>query len=207
MPEELPKIDVDTPEDLDYFIQGIRAHARKILELQAKEKDVNKEHLPLLYRAIDQWLLNGQIQVEPNMLVNGLSFSEYARQPREMEEYDQRLEKQLQDLIQQSEELTERAVEYRKALPTARAAALQRKQALLDEIAAEEAAIEARRLEARAAAGSSAEPELERTDEMVEALKTSLKELGALHRNMPRRNEAAVEQMEAATRVKQLFRA
>ncbi|KAK0534134.1 hypothetical protein OC834_001996 [Tilletia horrida] len=207
MPEELPKIDVDTPEDLDYFIQGVRAHARKILELQAKEKDVNKEHLPLLYRAIDQWLLNGQIQVEPNMLVNGLSFSEYARQPREMEEYDQRLEKQLQDLIQQSEELTERAVEYRKALPTARAAALQRKQALLDEIAAEEAAIEARRLEARAAAGSSAEPELERTDEMVEALKTSLKELGALHRNMPRRNEAAVEQMEAATRVKQLFRA
>ncbi|KAE8223113.1 hypothetical protein CF319_g3798 [Tilletia indica] len=206
MPDELPKIDVDTPEDLDFFIQGIRGHARALLEQHAKEKGIANIHLPLLQRAIDQWLLNGQIQVEPNMLVNGLSFAEYARQPREMEDYDQRLEKRLQDLIQQTEDLTERAVEYRKTMPSARAEALQRKQALLDEIAAEEAALQARKVEARAVAGSDeGRNALERTDEMATSLKASLHELDALQKSMPSRSETAADQMEAALRVRQLF--
>ncbi|KAL9936443.1 hypothetical protein V8E36_004511 [Tilletia maclaganii] len=206
MPEELPKIDLDAPEDLDYFVQGIRAHARKILEQHANEKGISKEHMPLLQRAVDQWLLNSQIQVEPNMLVNGLSFVEFARQPREMDEYDQRLERRVQDLLEQTEDLTERAVEYRKTMPFARAAALQRKQTLLDEIAAEEATLEARRLEARAAlAASGDKTELERTDAVLEALQTSLRELDDLQRSMPALLETAAEQTEAAARVRQLL--
>ncbi|CAD6889455.1 unnamed protein product [Tilletia controversa] len=208
MPDELPKIDIDTPEDLDFFVQGIRAHARSLLEQYSKEKGIASNHLPLLQRAIDQWLLNGQIQVEPNMLVNGLSFAEFARQPREMEDYDQRLEMRLQDLIHLIGDLTHKAIEYRKAVPSARVMALQRKQDLLDEIAAEEAAIEARKIQARANAGSDGDRHAhERTEEMAAALKTSMQELNDLPTSMLGRSENAAEYIEAAARVRQLFQA
>ncbi|KAK0568771.1 hypothetical protein OC861_001623 [Tilletia horrida] len=213
MPEELPRIDVDSPEDLEYFVQGIRAHALQILEKQTKEKGIAQEHLPLLFRAIDQaslradyWLLNGQIQLEPNMLVNGLTFTERANQPREMEEYDQGLFRKIGDLVQQTEELTERAIEHRKTLPSARVAALRRKQALLDEISAEEDALKAKALLRRVAQEKAQDEEaLERKDDMINSLQTSLQQFLTLQRSIPAKSEAAAEQVEAASRVRQLF--
>ncbi|KAK0552849.1 hypothetical protein OC845_001517 [Tilletia horrida] len=205
MPEELPRIDVDSPEDLEYFVQGIRAHARQILEKQTKEKGIAQEHLPLLFRAIDQASLRADY-LEPNMLVNGLTFTERANQPREMEEYDQGLFRKIGDLVQQTEELTERAIEHRKTLPSARVAALRRKQALLDEISAEEDALKAKALLRRVAQEKAQDEEaLERKDDMINSLQTSLQQFLTLQRSIPAKSEAAAEQVEAASRVRQLF--
>ncbi|KAK0556090.1 hypothetical protein OC846_001420 [Tilletia horrida] len=124
----------------------------------------------------------------------------------EMEEYDQGLFRKIGDLVQQTEELTERAIEHRKTLPSARVAALRRKQALLDEISAEEDALKAKALLRRVAQEKAQDEEaLERKDDMINSLQTSLQQFLTLQRSIPAKSEAAAEQVEAASRVRQLF--
>lgn len=70
-----------------------------------------------------------------NVLINGMTFSEYSKQAAATEPFDEALANRVDTLAEEVDELAERVVSCRKAIPTAYAQAVQRRSEALGTLA------------------------------------------------------------------------
>lgn len=156
MPKELPRVDLEHPSDLDFIVHAVGSYANAA----AKERLRSRSHLaasPLedtLAHAIERWTYAARTRLQPNVLVNGLPFAEYAKQAcgtstvwrcaalcagnadaAAIEPFDEHLAERVNALSDQVDATTEQVVECRRRVPGAIARAAKRRSDALDAFA------------------------------------------------------------------------
>ncbi|KAN0064809.1 hypothetical protein ACQY0O_001866 [Thecaphora frezii] len=128
MPEQFPKLNLDTPKDLDYVLHQIRKHAHHLAKLEFNDHiQRSKQFKHAWDKSVDVWTATARQKLEPNLLFNGYTLSEYSKQSKATEPFDEDLSKSVQLLAEQSDRLTEQVIGYRQSLPARRAEAMQRR--------------------------------------------------------------------------------
>ncbi|PWN47093.1 hypothetical protein IE53DRAFT_390776 [Violaceomyces palustris] len=199
MPEEFPKLNLDSPQDLDHVMTSIREYALNLADNQPAEVR------QALVKAIDQWITTARIKLEPNILVNGMTFSEYNKQAKEVEPFDEMLSVKVQNLSQEADKLTEQVISYRKRLPSERVAAMERREKVLESL---QRKVENERrgteLESRAMLVDLPEikVDLERKPQVAETLRKAVDEINSLQVSLIEQATAADEQTRLVKRLR-----
>ena len=130
MPRELPRVDLEHPSDLDFIVQAVHSYARDVGAERLRTRGRAAAALQdTLDQALARWVYAARTRLIPNVLVNGLTLAEYAKQETAMEPFDEALSQRVQALSDTMDEQTERVVDYRKSVPTAYAQAVARRAA------------------------------------------------------------------------------
>lgn len=90
MPKELPKVDLEHPSDLDYITDAVRRYALDVGKERLRARNHRDGPSPLeptMERALErvrvlltQWIYAARTRLMHNVLVNGLTFSDYSKQ-------------------------------------------------------------------------------------------------------------------------------
>ncbi|KAJ1018243.1 hypothetical protein NDA18_006402 [Ustilago nuda] len=143
MSGHFPRLNLDKPADLEHVLQVIDQHAHKVAQMEfGSELERDKALKAVVVKVIKRLTGATKAKIERNLLYNGMSLSEYARHSKGVEPFDEDLSRRLQVLNDQANTLTTEVIAYRKALPTRRAQAMERRAAVVR-------ALEARKEEQR----------------------------------------------------------
>ncbi|WFD20880.1 glycerol-3-phosphate dehydrogenase (NAD(+)) [Malassezia caprae] len=128
MPQEFPRVDLEHPSDIDFIINAILRYATDIGKESLRARGRGAAALEgTLEQALARWVYAARARLIPNVHINGMSLSDYAKQSAAMEPFDEGLAQRVHTLSSQVDETTERVVACRKNLPSAYARAVQRR--------------------------------------------------------------------------------
>ncbi|PWY99499.1 hypothetical protein BCV70DRAFT_201063 [Testicularia cyperi] len=132
--------------------------------------------------------------------------SEYAKQTKGIEPFDEELSRRVQNLAEQSDKLTEEVISYRKTLPSRRAEAMQRRAEVISALEAKkeeqrrgEEAANAKELEKTATLPKA---DLKRKSEVAETLQQSVRDITGLQVSILEQATAANEQAKLVKRLR-----
>ncbi|EPQ30445.1 uncharacterized protein PFL1_01971 [Pseudozyma flocculosa PF-1] len=199
MPEQFPRLNLETPKDLDYVLQQIRRHAHQLAKLEFDDEFLRRKPFKQAWdKSVDVWTATARQKLEPNLLFNGYTLHEYSKQSKATEPFDEDLSKEVQTLAEQSDRLTEEVIGCRKSLPTRRAEAMQRRAEVLRALEEKKEKQRARAQDAHRQKAESVaqtlEVDLPRKDQVKRTLDESVDDITGLQVSILEQATAAAEQ-------------
>ncbi|SPO24396.1 uncharacterized protein UTRI_03664 [Ustilago trichophora] len=207
MSGHFPRLNLDRPTDLDYVLHAIDQHAHKVAQMEfGSELERDKALKAVVDKMIKRLTGAMKAKIERNLLYNGMSPSEYARHSKGVEPFDEDLSRRLQVLNDQANTLTTEVIAFRKALPTRRAQAMEKRAAVIR-------ALEAKKEEQRRALEKEhalklreqSKPiatDLKRKAEVADTLKHSVVDITSLQVSILEQATAANEQARLVKRLR-----
>ncbi|WFD35837.1 hypothetical protein MCUN1_002705 [Malassezia cuniculi] len=131
MPQELPRVELEHPSDLDYIIDAVAKYANALAKQRVRgpsELGVTSPLEETLKHSIERWVYAARKRLVPNVLINGLTFDEYAKRAKA-------LATRVRSLSNRVDEVTEKVVARRRSIPTEYSRAVARHSAALDALA------------------------------------------------------------------------
>ncbi|EDP43442.1 hypothetical protein MGL_2452 [Malassezia globosa CBS 7966] len=81
MPKELPPVDLEHPSDLDFIVHAVHAYALDIGSERLRTRGRNAASLQdTMNHALSRWIYAARTRLIPNVHINGLALSDYAKQ-------------------------------------------------------------------------------------------------------------------------------
>ncbi|CCU99073.1 unnamed protein product [Malassezia sympodialis ATCC 42132] len=81
MPQEFPRVDLEHPSDIDFIINAVLRYATDVGHERLRTRGRGAAALEgTLEQALARWVYAARARLIPNVHINGLSLSDYAKQ-------------------------------------------------------------------------------------------------------------------------------